>query len=260
MTRPRLRLLLLILSLATTACAGAVSTATPPIAHPSAPQTGATDDAAALTLQRDWWRAFTVADTAYLQAHTAPAFWMTLSNGRTYDRAGMLAQAATHVNGAGFDVRWADESVRLASPAAVVATGSVTETAAGTSHVYRYLTALERSGTGWRVAAAQSTRELTFTPRVPATVSGPLADYAGGYRTPRGGALQVMVRDSSLALIEPSGAELPMEPIGPALFEFRNLSMSNGIVRFAFARDTSGRVTAMTRLIPGQVSIFPRIP
>ncbi|HEX7239922.1 MAG TPA: DUF4440 domain-containing protein [Longimicrobiaceae bacterium] len=217
-------------------------------------------DAGVLEAQRDWWRAFTVADTAYLKAHTAPGFSVTLSSGRTYDRAGMLAEAATHVNGAGLDVRWADESVPLATPSAVVATGRVTETAAGTSHVYRYLTALERSGAGWRVAAAQSTREIAFTPQVPPAVSGPLADYAGGYRTPRGATLQVVVRDSLLGLVEPSGQELPMAPVGPGLFEFRSLSLSNGMVRFVFTRDASGRVVAMTRLVPGQVSTFPRSP
>lgn len=253
---PRLALPLLTLVLA--ACAGAASTARPP-ADASAPQAAASQ-ADILAAQRNWWRAFTVADTAYLRAHTAPGFSITLSSGRTYDRAGMLAEAATHVNGAGLDVRWAEEAVPLATPSSVVATGRVTETAGGTSHVYRYLTVLERGAAGWRAAAAQSTRELAFTPRVPPEVSGPLADYAGGYRTPRGATLRVVVRDSLLGLVEPSGQELPMEPVGPGLFEFRDLSLSNGIVRFVFTRDASGRVTAMSRLVPGQVSTFPRIP
>jgi hypothetical protein len=253
MIPPFPRLALPVLALALTACAGAASTARPPADVPAS-------QADILSAQRDWWRAFTVADTAYLRAHTAPGFSITLSSGRTYDRAGMLAEAATHVNGAGLDVRWAEESVPLATPSSAVATGRVTETAGGTSHVYRYLTVMERGAAGWRAAAAQSTRELAFTPRVPPAVSGPLADYAGGYRTPRGATLRVVVRDSLLGLVEPSGQELPMEPIGPALFEFRDLSLSNGIVRFVFTRDDAGRVTAMSRLVPGQVSTFPRIP
>ena len=224
MTPAFARLCAPLFALALAACAASTST---PAAGPAA----RADSAGILAAQRDWWRAFTVADTAYLQAHTAPEFSLTLSSGQTYDRAGMLAEAATHVNGASLDVRWADEAVPVATSSAIVATGRVTETAGGTPQVYRFLTALERSGSGWRVAAAQSTREVAFTPSVAPAVSGPLADYAGGYRTPRGGTLQVVVRDTMLALIEPSGQELPMAPIGPGLFEFRNLSLSNGIVR-----------------------------
>src|SRR5687767_4972048 len=132
MTRPCPRPFSLLLPFFLTACASAASTAGPPADAPS--------QADVLALQRDWWRAFTVADTAYLQAHTAPAFSLTLSSGRTVDRAGMLAQAATHVNGASMAVQWAEESVPLATPSAVVATRRVTESLGGTSQVYRFLT------------------------------------------------------------------------------------------------------------------------
>jgi hypothetical protein len=142
-----------------------------------------------------------------------------------------------------------------------IATTRSTETdgAAATSS-FRYLTVMERTADGWRVSAAQSTRVLAFAPTLPAAQAGDLAAYIGGYRTPRGATLRVEARDSALALIEPSGTEIRMEPIGPALFEFRALSPLNGIVRLVFMRDADGRVTAMTRLVNGAVNTFPRIP
>jgi hypothetical protein len=63
-----------------------------------------------------------------------------------------------------------------------------------------------------------------------------------------------------LALIEPSGRELRMEPIGPSLFEFDYLSSAGMIIRIAFARDASGRVTSASRLIPGAINTFARVP
>jgi hypothetical protein len=248
MTRLPLRLITPLLALAVTACAGAASTETAPAPSPGA----------VLELQRGWWHAYTVADTAYLQARTAPEFWLTLSSGRTMDRAGMLAEALTHTSGSQLNVQWAEERVRVAGPAMAVATSRATETVGATSASYRYLTVLQQGDAGWKIALAQSTREAAFTPTVAAGVSGPLADYAGEYRTLRGGVLRVVVRDTALALIEPSGAELPMAPIGPALFEFRTLSPANGVVRFVFTRDASGRVTAFTRLVNGEVITFPR--
>lgn len=241
---------LLALSMAACAGGGRQAALSPP----------AGDAAGALEVQRGWWRAYAVADTAYLQARTAPVLWLTVSSGTTYDRAGMLAVIGTHVNGRRLVMEWADESVRLVSPSVAVATTRVTETDGPVATVFRYLTTMERTADGWRVVAAQSTRELEFTPRVSAAQAGPLADYAGAYRTPRGATLRVEVRDSALALIEPSGTEIPVEPIGPGLFEFRTLSPSNGVVRLAFARDAGGRVTSMTRLLNGMANVFPRIP
>jgi hypothetical protein len=237
------------------ACAGGTSASAP---HPGPMPY---DMHGVLEMQREWWRAYTVGDTAYLRAHTAPEFLLTLSSGATYDRAAMLVEAPTHVNAGQLGVTWADEALRLASPSAAVLTGRVTETLGNATQVYRFLTAFKRGGDGgWRVAVAQSTREAAFTPRVSAGVAGPLADYAGGYRTPRGATLQVVVRDSALALVEPSGTEIRLEPIGPGLFEFDTLSLSNGVVRIVFTRDAAGRVAAMTRLAPAQSNTFPRIP
>jgi hypothetical protein len=246
------RRLTVLLALSLAACAGNV----PPAAMPGA---AAGDSAGVLEAQRAWWRAFAVADTAYLQAHTAPAFSLTVSSGATFDRAGMLAQAATHVNGSRLTMAWADEQARLAAPSVAVATTRSTESDGGlATSTFCYLTVMERAGGGWRVSAAQSTREAAFTPTLPS--AGDLGAYVGGYRTPRGATLRVEARDSALALIEPSGTEIRMEPIGPALFEFRGMSPLNGIVRMVFTRDASGRVTSMTRLVNGAVNTFPRIP
>jgi hypothetical protein len=248
------RRLTVLLALSLAACAGNV---------PQATMSGAAagDSTGVLEAQRAWWRAYAVADTAYLQAHTAPAFSLTVSSGATFDRAGMLAQAATHVNGSRLTMTWADEQARLAAPSVAVATTRSTESDGGlATSTFRYLTVMERAGGGWRVSAAQSTREAAFTPTLPAAQAGDLGTYVGGYRTPRGATLRVEARDSALALIEPSGTEIRMEPIGPALFEFRGMSPLNGIVRMVFTRDASGRVTSMTRLVNGAVNTFPRIP
>lgn len=242
-----------LLALVLAACAGNV---------PRAAVAGAAgeDTAGALEAQRAWWRAFAVADTAYLQAHTAPAFSLTLSSGATLDRAGMLAQAATHVNGSRLRMEWADETARLAAPSVAVATMRFTEADGPTSATFRYLTVMERAADGWRVSAAQSTRELTFTPTLPAAQAGEMGDFVGAYRTPRGAVLRVEARDAALALIEPSGTEIRMEPIAPGVFEFRGVSPLNGVVRLVFTRDAGGRVTSVTRLINGAANTFPRIP
>jgi hypothetical protein len=87
-----------------------------------------------------------------------------------------------------------------------------------------------------------------------------MADYVGDYRGPRGGIVRVVARDSVLALVEPSGRELRMEPTGPSLFEFDYLSPAGAIIRIAFARAASGRVTSANRLIPGTVNTFIRVP
>ncbi len=256
MTRPPLRLVPTVLLLALSACA---SSPTPPPAG-GPPAGAAADTAGAPAAARAWWQAFATADTAYLQAHTAPSAWTTLSSGRTFDRAATLSQAATHVNGGRLRFAWEQESVRVASASVAIVTARVAESDGPTTQVYQFLTALERSGGRWRISVAQSTREAAYAPTVSAAVAGSLYDYAGAYRTPAGRELRVVVRGSALALVEPSGRELPMEPIGPGIFEFRELSPSNGIVRFTFTRDAAGRVTAFSRLIPGSVTTFPRIP
>jgi ketosteroid isomerase-like protein len=242
-----------LFTLALAGCAGNVG--------PAVSSAASADTSGVLEAQRAWWRAYAIADTAYLQAHTAADFSLTVSSGATFDRAGMLAQAATHVNGSRFTMSFAEDAVHAPAPSVAVATTRSTESdGPAASSTFRYLTVLARTSDGWRVSAGQSTRELTFTPRVPAAQAGALGDFVGAYRTPRGTELRVEARDSALALIEPSGNVLPMLPIGPALFELGGASPLNGVVRMAFTRDASGRVTAMSRLINGAVNTFPRIP
>lgn len=249
MTRPILRLFAVPIALAAAGCASAAPSASV-----------ASDTAGALAAHHDWWRAFTVADTAHLRARTAPGFSVTLSNGQTLDRAETIARAATHVDGARLGVAWAEDAVRPAGSGVAIATSRVTETNGPRSIVFRYLTVLERDGNGWRAAAAQTTREAAVTPPVAVAEAGPLGDYAGEYRTPRGGVVRVVVRDSALGLVEPSGAELPLAPIGPAVFEYGRVQSINGIVRFVFTRDAAGRVRSLVRLAPGEANTWTRVP
>jgi hypothetical protein len=253
------RLLSPLLALALAGCAGAASTAAPMGGAPP-PSAAANDTAGVLAAQRGWWHAFTVGDTAYLQAHSAPAISLTLSNGRMYDRAGVLARAATHVNGGSLRVDWAEEAVHVPAPGVAVVTSHVTESNGPRSSVFRYLTVLERGGAGWRVSMGQTTREAAATPNVSAEVAGPLDEYAGEYRTPRGGVVRVEVRGSALSLIDPSGQAVSMEPIGPAVFEYRSLDGINTIVRFVFTRDATGRVASLVRLATGEANTWSRVP
>lgn len=242
--------LLLSLSFSLAACAAV-----------SSPPRGTTpsDVAGVLETQRAWWRGLATGDTTFLAAHSTPALSLTLSSGRTLDRARTIAQAATFAASARPTFSWSDETVRMVAPGVAIATTRATESAALASSAYRYTTVLERDGAAWRVTSAHSTRDAEFTPRLATAAAGPMADYVGDYRGPRGGILRVVARDSVLALIEPSGRELRMEPIGPSLFEFDYLSPAGVIIRIAFARDASGRVTSANRLIPGIVNTFERV-
>jgi hypothetical protein len=153
-----------------------------------------------------------------------------------------------------------DETVRFLAPNVAIVTSRFKETAGRGFSTYRYTNVFQRVGADWRVTAAQSTREVAYSARVALDVAGSLEDFAGSYRTPRNLALQVTHRDSTLVLKEPSGKELGLAPVGPALFELTGLSPANGIVRVAFTRDDTGRVTSMSRIIFGAVDTFPRIP
>jgi Domain of unknown function (DUF4440) len=246
---PRITSLLLPLCLA--ACATV----------PSTPRDDASSDVAGvLETQRGWWRALATGDTAFLEAHSARPLSVTLSSGRTFDRSAVIAQAVTFAASAPPAFGWSDETVRLVAPGVAVATTRATESVALVSSAYRYLTVFARDGAGWRVTLAQSTRDAVFTPRLTTAAAGSMADYVGDYRGPRGGIVRVVAQDSVLALIEPSGRKLRLEPIAPSLFEFDYLSPSGAIIRISFARDASGRVTSASRLIPGTVNTFVRVP
>ncbi|HEX8361963.1 MAG TPA: nuclear transport factor 2 family protein [Longimicrobium sp.] len=218
------------------------------------------DTAGALETQRGWWRALATGDTAFLEAHSARPLSATLSSGRTFDRAAIIAQAVTFAASAPPTFGWSEETVRMVAPGVALATTRSTESAGMATSAYRYATVLERDGAGWRVTHAQSTRDAVFTPRLTRAAAGSLAAYIGEYRGPRGGIVRIVARDSVLALVEPSGRELRMEPIGPSLFEFDYLSPGGAIIRIAFARDASGRVASASRLLPGIVNTFARVP
>jgi hypothetical protein len=219
-----------------------------------------TDTSGAAAVAERWWRAFTLGDTAYLRQHTSRRLTLTLSNGQTFDVDQALRNAATHVPKPSTFVQPATDVAVMPVGDVVVVTSSVREGSQGGSNVYRYLTVLERSDSSWRVAAGHSTRVLASTPRVAASVAGPLGDYVGRYRGQGGGVLQIVARDSTLGMIDPSGGEARLEPIGPALFELPSLYDGIAVVRFSFARDATGRVTSLSRMIYGSVITWPRLP
>lgn len=210
------------------------------------------DTAELVELQRRWWRALVTGDTATLNARTANPFVLTLSSGRTLDRASMLAEAATFAGRTPATSGWSEESVQELAPGVAIARMRGTEAVALVSDAYRFATSFTHDGTAWRVA--------TFTRRVDAAAAGPMTDYVGEYRGPLGGVVRVVARDSVLGLVEPSGREIRLEPIGPSLFEFDYIMPAGVILRMAFARDAGGRVTSMSRLIPGTVNTFVRLP
>ncbi|HET6230658.1 MAG TPA: DUF4440 domain-containing protein [Longimicrobiaceae bacterium] len=248
------------LALVLSACAA--STVAGPVDGPrSAASSASAGERDAVAAQRAWWRAFTLADTGYLRAHTASDASLTLSSGRTYDRADLIAESASHSTGGQMRLDWSEEAVRRPAPGVAVVTSVLAESVGVEVQRYRYLTLLTRRGGAWEMSMAQSTREAVFSPRVSVAVAGPLAHYAGSYRTPRGGLLRVVAAgDSALSLVEPSGTAIPLEPVGPATFEFTRLSPANGVVRMVFTRDATGAVTALNRLRPGGIETFPRVP
>lgn len=185
---------------------------------------------------------------------------MVLSNGRTLTGDAVVTESAGNTASSGFTMSWADETAHFPTPSVAVVTSRVTETAGAATGVFRFVTVLTRASGGWRVTTAQSTRELVPTARSYGVGTAAFAEYAGAYSTPRGLAMRVAVRDSALGLIEPSGKELRMEPVGPGLFELAALSPLNGIVRLLFTRDATGRVTALSQILSGSVITFPRIP
>ncbi|MGZ8470867.1 MAG: hypothetical protein ACXW61_14450 [Gemmatirosa sp.] len=107
------RITTLLPSLCVVACATVRST--PRDAAPS-------DVTGALETQRGWWRALATGDTAFLEAHSARPVALTLSSGRTCDRAATSAQAATFAGSPAPTFGWSDETVRLVAPGIVVAT------------------------------------------------------------------------------------------------------------------------------------------
>jgi hypothetical protein len=235
-----------------------------PFAHAAdAPAAAAPADAAtanAIAGTQQWWKAFSVNDAAYLQAHTAPDMALTLASGATFDHAGLLAESATFTNGARMRMDWASEAVDFPTPDIAIVRSRLTETAGPSAKTYRVITVLEQRKGAWWVSKAQTTRELALAPRVPLSDAGGIDDLVGTYLTPGKKRLQVRRTDAGLELLDPDGKAYPLEPIGPGLFEFGELSLSKGTMRFAFSRGADGKVVAMTRLLPNAVSVYPRAP
>lgn len=210
----------------------------------------------AVKAARLWWRAFAVGDTAYLRARTAQRLSLTLSAGHVFDRRSMLARATTHIAGPPIEMGWSEESVNLHAKDAAVVHSRNKEVVGPNTRYFRYTTVLGRVGGRWQVFAAQSTREVEPSRRIPMKEAANLTDFAGSYRTQNGRTIRIAVRDSALSLVDPSGAELRLEPIGPGMFEPATMSLA-GSLRFVFTRDAAGRVTALSRLSDG-VTTYPR--
>jgi hypothetical protein len=243
-----IRLVLAALCLLPTACA----------TTPANLDTATATDAA-LAAHRDWWQAYVSGDRARIEAHTDARAVAIFSSGTRLTRDALLSQLPTQAAAAGFTLAWSDESARLLAGDLVLVTATSTEGAGPGMQVFRISALLEGVGTpAWRVHHVQTTRVARFAPAVPAAISGPLADYAGAYRTPRGGVLRMDLRGDVLWLVEPDGKALALTPTGPGLFEPTGQSPLNGILRFVFSRDGSGQVAAFSRLTEGRVDVFPR--
>jgi ketosteroid isomerase-like protein len=206
-----------------------------------------------------WWQAYAEGDVATVADHTADDVEVVFSSGSRLRRAAVIEQAGKHSRSSGFVMAWSEESVRYPGPGIAVVSGTSTERAGSSEQVFRITTVLERAGQpDWKVAHAQSTRVARFAPAVPYSVAGIVEDYVGAYSTPKGRVLKMEARDGSLWMVEPDGKAFGLTPIGPGLFESTGSSPLNGVLRFSFARDASGRVVSFSRLTEGHVDTFPR--
>jgi hypothetical protein len=176
------------------------------------PVTPPSPEAQVTVAARDWWDAFARGDTTALETRTAPLLSLTLSTGRRMDRAQAMAQTARHTGSRYAGTMWSDEQVRVVAPGVAIAASTAAEGFGKQRTTFRYLTVLERKGSTWRVSAAQSTRVLEPTPRVPAADAGDLAAFAGAYMTPSGVALRIGVDTGALAMVEPGGGTRRLEP------------------------------------------------
>ena len=216
-------------------------------------------DANAMALQRAWWLAYAQGDARALAAHTAPGASAAFSSGKQLLRDELLAEAAAHPASPDFRMDWSEESARSPRPGLAIVTGLSTEGAGASSQQFRIVTVIDKVGRDdWQVVHAQSTRVSRFAEAVPASIAGPIADYAGDYLTPKGKLLRMDLRDSKLWMVEPGGKAFELTPIGPGLFEPIGRSPLNGVLRLFFARDAVGRVASFSRLVEGRVDTFPR--
>ena len=204
-------------------------------------------DSSAIAEAKAWWHAVTFGDTSYLKTHSTAEISVTFNSGRSFNYAEIIEQVATHDNKAPIKAEWSQVVQQSPTSTTAIVTNRVVETVGKTPHLYKFMTVLVRKNSGWIVTAAQSTREIQLAPAVPVEAVGKLNDFAGSYKTPAGIVLTTVARGQTLVLVEPSGAETPLEGIGPGLFEIPKI-LSAGNVRFVFSRDESGKVTSMTRV------------
>ncbi|RYE57575.1 MAG: hypothetical protein EOP48_05505 [Sphingobacteriales bacterium] len=204
-------------------------------------------DTSAIGEAKAWWNAVTFGDTAYLKTHSTAGLTVTFNSGRSFNHAEIIRQVATHDPKAPIKAEWSQAELQSPSPTTAIVTNRVIETVGKTPHIYKFITVLIRNNSGWIVAAAQSTREIQLAPAIPVKEAGNLVDFAGSYKTPAGLTLTTVIRDTSLVLVEPSGAETRLEAIGPGIFEIPKI-LSAGNVRFVFSRDESGKVVSVIRV------------
>lgn len=205
-----------------------------------------------------WWRDVAARDSAAVRANSVADLHVTLSSGRSYDLGQFLQGVADFAAGPSTSSAWSEVDVRPLGRSSVVLTGRSAEGSGGGTTDYRYQMVLERVDGKWRMARSQSTRVLVLTPRVPPGVAGPIADFVGQYRAPRGGVLRVSERNGALILADPNGGETRLEPIGPGLFEVDYVTNSSGVIRMVFNRDSLGRVTSLSRLGAAAIVTWPR--
>jgi hypothetical protein len=221
-------------------------------------QASPAESRAVLAVHRAWWHAFAVGDTVKTSMLAQPGLTVVLSTGESFDRQSAVESATHRGDSALVRLDWGTESVRVNGSSAIV-TGRMRERINRTEGEYGYLTVMQRTPAGWRVAATQSTRiPAVWRPVVLSPAL--LRDYEGSYRIPSGALLRVAARDSLLAVTTPDGAETLLEPVGEAVFQARLSGGRIDVVRFLFERDASGRVVRLTRLAPAGILSFSRVP
>jgi len=215
--------------------------------------------AEALASHRAWWQAYATGDQATLAAHSSADVQVVLSAGARMPRAALLDAAGKNKPASGFRMDWSDESVRFPRAGLAIVTATSTERAGSSQQVFRMTSVLDDVGRpDWKILSVQSTRVARFAPAVAPSVHGALGDYAGAYATPKGRLLRMQLRDDALWMVEPDGKAFRLTPTGPGLFEPAGASPLNGVIRFVFGRDESGKVVSFSRLTEGQVDTFPR--
>jgi len=222
--------------------------------------THAADLADAVHAHRAWWNAYMLGNVAELERSTASDAIGTFSSGTTLDRVALMRSAAGNGASRGFEMTWSGQTVQSpgAGLANVVATS--TERVGSSLQHFRISTLLRRAPeSGWEVVALQSTRIAAASAPVAESVSGPLGDFVGNYRTPKGRFLRMEVEAGALRMLEPDGKPIDLVAIGPAMFESAARSPINGFLRFVFSRDAAGRVAGLSRITEGRVDTYPRV-